>query len=48
MSSRIKGRKKKSDVNQIVNDIKEEIASPEPSSNRIINDFYDFLSFGSV
>jgi len=30
-----------SDVNQIVNDIKEEIASPEPSSNRIIKDFYD-------
>jgi len=30
-----------SDINQIVNAIKEEITSPEPSKNRIIKDFYD-------
>lgn len=30
-----------SDINQIVNDIKEEITSPEPPRNRMIKDFYD-------
>ena len=35
-----------SDVNQIINDIKEEITSPEPSSNRIINHLYDLRPTG--